>query len=408
MTELIDNREYRIRVLKDLVMDLHKGRSLDDVKKRFAELVRDVSPQEISAMEQALIQEGMPVREVQRLCDVHAALFKGALQKTPEPSRIPGHPLHTFVRENRAIERLIDAEVKPRIDELASAGAADAQPKALELAEKVNLLFDVEKHYKRKEELLFPHLEKHGLYGPAKVMWGADDEIRESLRELKELLAVSGGARRDEAVAKARKVTEAIKEMIFKEEKILLPTAEQNLTEDDWYGIYQAENEIGYCLVEPEAPWNPRRERPDGVVEPGAAGAGAGDVVRFSTGMLRSEEIELILNHLPVDITFVDKDDTVRYFSSTKGRIFTRPRTIIGRKVQNCHPPASVHVVEGILRSFKDGKKDVEEFWIELGGRLVYIRYFAVRGDEGQYVGTLEVTQDITHVKTLEGEKRLV
>lgn len=407
MSELIQNREYRMKALKELIMDLHRGKSVDEVKQRFREIIKDVSAEEVSAMEQALIQEGMPVEEVQRLCDVHAAIFKEALEQKPEPKATTGHPLNTFFKENRAIEELLEKEIVPLVEELKNSGPDGERNIILKLLEKVNLLFDVEKHYKRKEELLFPYLEKYGIYGPSKVMWGVDDEIRAALRQLRETLSSYNSEIKSQVVDKTMELVNKIKEMIFKEEKILFPTAEQKLTEDEWYQIYKSEDEIGYCLVEPEAEWKPAR------VDLEKAGEAIADdttrgFIKFPTGMLTPKEIELIFNHLPVDITFVDKDDTVRYFSATKDRIFTRPKTVIGRKVQNCHPPASYPVVEKILKNFKEGKKDVEEFWINLKGKLIYIRYFAVRDEEGNYMGTLEVTQEIGRIKELQGEKRLL
>jgi len=131
-------------------------------------------------------------------------------------------------------------------------------------------------------------------------------------------------------------------------------------------------------------------------------------LLRFETGTLTKDEIEAVLNTLPVDITFVDKEDTVKYFSKSEGRIFARTKSVIGRKVQKCHPQKSVHIVNKIVESFKEGKKDVAEFWIEKGNRLVHIRYFAVRNRDGKYLGTIEVTQDITNLKKIEGEKRLL
>lgn len=407
MSELIQNREYRMKALKELIMDLHRGKNVDEVKQRFREIIKDVSAEEVSAMEQALIQEGMPVEEVQRLCDVHAAIFKEALEQKPEPKATPGHPLNTFFKENRAIEELLEKEIVPLVEELKNSRPDGERNITLKLLEKVNLLFDVEKHYKRKEELLFPYLEKYGIYGPSKVMWGVDDEIRAALRQLRETLSSYNSQIKSQVVDKTMELVNKIKEMIFKEEKILFPTAEQKLTEDEWYQIYKSEDEIGYCLVEPEAEWKPARVDLEKSGEAIADDTTRG-FIKFPTGMLTPKEIELIFNHLPVDITFVDKDDTVRYFSATKDRIFTRPKTVIGRKVQNCHPPASYPVVEKILKNFKEGEKDVEEFWINLKGKLIYIRYFAVRDEEGNYVGTLEVTQEIGRIKELQGEKRLL
>jgi len=394
----------RIESLKQVVMDLQDGRSVDEVRAKFRDVISGVTAQEISQMEQALINDGISVEDVQRLCDVHAAVFRDELEKAPEPSRVPGHPVHTFLRENRAIERLLDQAVIPAVQALASAAGGEERGAALALVEQINLLMDVDKHYKRKEELVFPFLEKHGVYGPTRVMWGVDDEIRSGLKELKGMLmglagtGEPGGVDKANVIERARSIASAVREMVFKEEKILLPMAEERLSQDEWRQIYEAEDEIGYCLVEPEAKWEMVGAR---IASPEHVGAtstlaqvpGEGPLLRFETGRISEESMELILNTLPVDITFIDETDTVRLFSDNAGRIFTRPKTIIGRKVQNCHPPASVHVVERLLDSFRRGEKDVEEFWLELQGELMYIRYIAVRDGNGDYRGTLEVAR---------------
>ena len=409
----------RIESLKQVVMYLQAGRSVDEVKAKFRDVISGVTAQEISQMEQALISDGIPVEDVQRLCDVHAAVFREELEKAPEPSRVPGHPIHTFLSENRAIERLLDEAVMPAVEALASAAGGEERSFALALVEQINLMMDVDKHYKRKEELVFPFLEKHGVYGPTRVMWGVDDEIRSGLKELKGMLmglagnGEPGAVDKANVIERARSVAHAIREMVFKEEKILLPMAEEHLSQDEWRQVYEAEDEIGYCLVEPEAEWEmigARIASPEHV-EASSAPAdvpGEGQLLRFETGRISQESMELILNTLPVDITFIDGTDTVRLFSNNAGRIFTRPKTIIGRKVQNCHPPASVHVVEKLLDSFRSGERDAEEFWLELQGKLVYIQYIAVRDRSGNYRGTLEVTQDATHIRQLAGEKRLL
>ncbi|MBP7868835.1 MAG: DUF438 domain-containing protein [Firmicutes bacterium] len=409
----------RIESLKQVVMYLQAGRSVDEVKAKFRDVISGVTAQEISQMEQALINDGVAVEDVQRLCDVHAAVFRDELEKAPEPSRVPGHPIHTFLRENRAIERLLEEGIMPAVEALASAADGQERGAALALVEQISLLMDVEKHYKRKEELVFPFLEKHGVYGPTRVMWGVDDEIRSGLKELKGMLmglagtGEPGAAPKSDAIERARSVADAIREMVLKEEKILFPIAEEHLSQDEWRQVYEAEDEIGYCLVEPEAKWEMVGARIAGPehVEATSAPAhvpGEGPLLRFETGRISEESMELILNTLPMDITFIDETDTVRLFSNNADRIFTRPKTIIGRKVQNCHPPASVHVVERLLDSFRSGEKDVEEFWLELQGRFIYIRYIAVRDRNGDYRGTLEVTQDATHIRQLAGEKRLL
>ncbi|GFN22826.1 DUF438 domain-containing protein [Thermanaeromonas sp. C210] len=407
MSELINNREYRKKALKEVITALHEGKSVQEVKGKFEEIIRDVSPKEISLIEQELIREGLPVEEVQRLCDVHAAAFKESLERVAPPELTPGHPVHTFKEENRALIELMEKEIEPLLAELEKAGADRAKDIAVELAVKLDALGELDKHYSRKENLLFPYLEKYQITGPPKVMWGVDDEIRALLRETRALAREHAG-RRDELLAKARKTLAKIKEMIFKEEKILFPMALETLTEDEWQKIAEESAEIGFCLIPPPKPWKPSRENPAREA-PRLAGAESQEgYIKFDTGFLTPKEISLIFNYLPVDITFVDTDNVVKYFSAPRERIFARTRAVIGRKVENCHPPASVPAVEKLLEDFKAGRKDEEKFWLPLGDKYVLIQYFAVRDEEGRYQGTLEVTMDIKPLQAIRGEKRLV
>lgn len=405
MSELINNREHRKKVLREIITDLHEGKPLAAVKARFDGVVKDLAPGELSAVEQSLINEGLPITEVQRLCDVHSAIFRDALEQTPAMSVTPGHPVHTFQQENRALEKLIGNEIKPLLSELRKAAADKQKAVALSITEKLNLLWDIDKHYSRKENLLFPYLEKYGITAPPQVMWGVDDEIRAQLKETKKLAAAYQSDLQGDLISKAEDTLERINEMIFKEEKILLPMALETLAEDEWQQILMDSDEIGYCLVEPAKGWKPAKS---------AALSAAltqeteqGNSIKLDTGILRLQELELIFRHLPVDLTFVDKNDTVKFFSATKDRIFPRTRTIIGRKVENCHPPASVHIVDQLVADFKSGKKDQEDFWIHMGEKYVSIRYFAIRDAQGDYQGTLEVTQDIAELQKITGEKRI-
>ncbi len=406
MSELINNREHRQKILKELIMELHAGKSVDEVKARFAKLIDGVSATEISQMEQAIIKEGMPVEEVQRLCDVHAAVFEGSIEeihKADDPGETPGHPLHTFKEENNALEELIDLEIMPAFEDLKSNPSKAASEKLEELFQR---LWEIDKHYSRKENLLFPFMEKHGITAPPKVMWGVDDEIR---GEIKEVLILLGSESPDFslAAAKGEAVAGRVKDMIFKEESILFPMVLDALSEDEWISIEEASNEIGYTLYKPQTRWLPVRSS-DSYDEAKPSGSVQEGYVHFDAGYMLPEEINAVLNTLPIDMTFVDKDGRVKYFSQGKERIFARPKTIIGREVSNCHPPASVHVVEKIVEDLKSGKKDHEDFWIKLGDQYVYIRYFAVRNAEGEYLGTLEVSQDIKPIQEITGEKRLM
>jgi DUF438 domain-containing protein len=192
----------------------------------------------------------------------------------------------------------------------------------------------------------------------------------------------------------------ALKEMIYKEEQILFPICLERFTADEWAEIWASSPRYGWCLVEPREGYRPQ-------VAPDHSQA-ANSGVMLPTGNLALEQLTAIFSTLPADLTFVDADDRVAFFSEGPNRVFARSRAIIGRKVQNCHPPRSVDVVDGILSDFREGRQNVAEFWIQFTGRFVHIRYFAVRDGAGQYLGTLEVTQDVGHIRSLEGERRLL
>jgi DUF438 domain-containing protein len=403
MSEIINNREHRQKVLKEIIMELHEGKTVDEVKERFDKLIEGVSASEISQMEQSLIMEGMPIEEVQRLCDVHAAVFKGSIEdihKPQGPHEIPGHPVHTLILENRALERLMDNSILPAAEKYEK---EDSKENTEELLKHLNKLMEIDKHYSRKENILFPFLEKYDITGPPKVMWGVDDEIRAEIKDCIHRIKKQKGSSKENAEA-VRQAVHRVKEMIFKEENILIPMAVETLTEDEWMTMVADSEEIGYTLVRPAGVWKPAREDVKAETEKPVIDKGT---VRLETGVLTTEELEAMLNSLPVDITFVDKNNTVKYFSQGKERIFARTKSVIGRSVENCHPPASVHIVNKIVEDLRSGKKDHEDFWIRMGDVYAYIRYFAVRNEAGEYLGTLEFTQNIGPIQALTGEKRL-
>jgi DUF438 domain-containing protein len=417
MSELINNREVdvpeqtrRQAMLKEIIKELHAGKSVEEVKARFAEAVGDVTVAEISAMEHSLMtEEGIPVSEVQRLCSVHTAIFKGSIEqihRSSQPEEQPGHPVHTFKLENREIEKLVNFRMDLHATKFQK---NDSEEQIFKLLEDLSLLLDLDKHYSRKENLLFPYLEKYGIYGPTKVMWGVDDNIRRMIKEAKAALSTYSGNAAEIGV-QLEEIIKEVNEMIFKEENILLPMALDKLTEDEWVKIARESDEIGFCLTAPEQEWIPERAaEPDGAVLEETEGATPqGGFIRFETGLLSLHQLETVLNHLPVDLTFIDENDVVRYFSHGKERIFARTKAVIGRTVQNCHPPQSVHVVEKLLEDFKAGRKDAEDFWINIKDKFIYIRYFAVRDESGHYMGTLEFTQNIAPIRALEGQKRIL
>ena len=402
MSEFINNSEMRKQTIKDIIKQLHEGKTVEEVKQQFEEAFEDVSASEITTAEAALIAEGVSASEIQRLCDVHASVFKGAIEEIHQhPSNailIPGHPLNTLMRENLAISRIMNQEIKPYLKNL------DGEESYKNLLEGVNHLSQIELHYQKKENLFFPYMEKYGIVAPPQVMWGVDDEIRADIKEIKTLLEQDSKV--DSVITqKIEDVMTRVEEMIFKEENIMAPMLLDHLTQEEWKKIADESHEIGF-LIKKVSEWNPVIPTKDAVVKE-EENVQEG-LIKLPSGISTTEQLTCMLNTLPFDITFVDKDDFVKYFSEGKERTFIRTRSIIGRNVSNCHPPASVHIVEKIVNDFKTGRKDQEDFWIKLGDKFVLIRYYAVRNDKGEYLGVLEVTQDIKEIQQIVGEKRLV
>jgi DUF438 domain-containing protein len=398
MSEFIKNREEKQTKLKEIIRELHAGKGVEEVKQRFADLIKGVSAGEIAEMEQALVAEGMPVEEIQRLCDVHARVFEGSVEqihKTPQEAK--EHPIELFRLENRKLEAFIEKELLDHLQQFVSSGKQE--DKAV-LTNDIEKLASIDRHYSRKENLVFPYMEKHGITAPPKVMWGIDDEIRQEIRDIKEALVVEHVdiQKLDDMI---KQTVIKINEMIYKEENIMFPMITEVFTQEEWESISRSEEEIGYTMI----PGRKKKYQQSSEVKRSRE---TSDEVIFDAGSMTQEEVNALLNTVPFDMTFVDSKDRVKYFTQGKERIFDRPRTIIGREVRNCHPPASVHVVNKILESFKNGEKDNEDFWIKMGDRFVYIRYFAVRNDKNEYLGTLEVTQDIKPLRDLSGEKRIM
>lgn len=405
MSELIDNRAHRIRALKDIITRLHEGEAPGAVRDSLRTIVRETDYSEIVAMEQELIAGGMPVEQIMSMCDLHSQVTREVLVQLPPKHVQPGHPVDTMRRENEALRgALLNMRVAMRDIRTAPAGA-DVSAPLLKWRQAYNDLMDIEKHYQRKENLFFTALEAHSISGPSKVMWGKDDEVRAMLKDLGAALHQQASADEWKLVAATlgESVLSSVEEMIYKEENILLPMCLDNFTEEEWARIWLDSPRYGWCLVEPQDGYRP----PESVVREGLKLASS-EAVQLPTGNLTLDQLTSIFNALPVDLTFVDADDRVAFFSEGPDRIFARSRAIIGRKVQNCHPPRSVEIVDRILADFRAGRQNVAEFWIELHGRFVHIRYFAVRREDGAYLGTLEVTQDATRIRALSGERRLL
>jgi hypothetical protein len=395
------------KMLKEVIKELHGGASPTEVKEKFKEVLKGTKPEDIAKIEQELVKEGMPREELQRLCDVHLAVFGEQVQD--QELHIPaGHPISILIEEHRVMlekaERL-ETLVKMLEEACDSVYVGEA---LTELQTLVKNFQDSEKHYQREENVLFPTMEKHGITEPPAIMWMEHNRIRETKKKLLNTVEKWNTMPYSDFKKRLSKdagpVCSVLPDHFFKENNILFPTALQVVTDKEWEDIRREFDEIGYPDFTPSnvlVAFHPAESVPKTSKQ-------SADTWQFETGSLSKEEAEAILDTLPVDISFIDKDDRVKYFNKAEKRIFVRTKAVIGRSVQLCHPQKSVHIVNKIIEAFTTGEKNTAEFWINMNNRLVHIRYFAVRDKNGKYLGTMEVTQDLTDLKKIEGERRLL
>ncbi len=538
MPEIEHNSVYRQKKIVEILKMLHEGGSFDEAKRIFDSTFSSVDVSEITSAERELIGSGLNPMEIQRLCNVHAAVFKGAINPGSGDSveEVPGHPVAVIKLENTVITSLLDDELLPVLKKWQQS-SNDAMPSAQDqsylqrMKTALSDLLTIDKHYQRKENLIFPIMDRYGITAPPKVMWGVDDDIRGWIKDALRLVNTEPTPPKYDIEAAIEKARKDIEEMIFKEEQILLPMVSEVFTPDDWALIQSESADIGYTLIPEPLPWQPserdyaeaakrkpskmaqelnamaqsmadeqdlankqhiaepesdaapvipddlkakkddpaainalplhlraemgqvqaeqpakedaraqinvniskqpatkKKEMPefvkqmlaDEAAKPASKrrpriteshleiGADNHATIVMPTGDLDLNQLTGLFSVLPVDVTFVDANDIVRWFSDNGERIFPRTRAVIGRAVVNCHPPKSMDKVQKILDDFRSGAQDHADFWIDLHGtKKVYIRYFAVHDTKGTYLGCLEVSQDITEIQKLDGEKRL-
>lgn len=538
MPEIEHNSVYRQKKIVEILKMLHEGGSFDEAKRIFDSTFSSVDVSEITSAERELIGSGLNPMEIQRLCNVHAAVFKGAINPGSGDSveEVPGHPVAVIKLENTVITSLLDDELLSVLKKWQQS-SNDAMPSAQDqsylqrMKTALSDLLTIDKHYQRKENLIFPIMDRYGITAPPKVMWGVDDDIRGWIKDALRLVNTEPTPPKYDIEAAIEKARKDIEEMIFKEEQILLPMVSEVFTPDDWALIQSESADIGYTLIPEPLPWQPserdyaeaakrkpskmaqelnamaqsmadeqdlankqhiaepesdaapvipddlkakkddpaainalplhlraemgqvqaeqpakedaraqinvniskqpaakEKEMPefvkqmlaDEAAKPASKrrpriteshleiGADNHATIVMPTGDLDLNQLTGLFSVLPVDVTFVDANDIVRWFSDNGERIFPRTRAVIGRAVVNCHPPKSMDKVQKILDDFRSGAQDHADFWIDLHGtKKVYIRYFAVHDTKGTYLGCLEVSQDITEIQKLDGEKRL-
>lgn len=405
MSEFINNSDHKKELLKQLFLKLHNGDSREEVRDSIIIVLGTVPYSLVVEAEQELIKEGLPASEIQKFCDLHSQVLEGRIDLKMAKIILPGHPIDTFKNENKAIANLCD-EISKDIQIFEQYDLISYE-EIMSIKGKLNLLADIDKHYKRKEYLVFPFLEKKDITGPPTVMWGKHDEIRDKLKNAISSLDLSSDIDKDSFKLIGdmflKPALLAIKDMVYKENEILFPMCGDVILESEWFEIYRQTSDYGYCIVEPKAEWKSKFDEESINEDPKIYG-----FINMPTGNFKIDELINVLNILPFDLTFVDKDDKVRYFSHGKKRIFDRSKAILMRDVRMCHPPHSVHIVDKIIVDFRNGIQDSAPFWINMGGKFIHIEYFAVRDLDNNYLGTLEVSQDLTELRSLQGEQRLL
>jgi DUF438 domain-containing protein len=391
--------------IKEAIRQLHAGVPPEQVKENFRQVLEGTASLEIAKIEEELAKEGMKREEIRKLCDVHMAIFKEQLKKQ-QTDLLPSQPISILMEEHKIMLKMAEQLVVLANKVLKVSDMRYVTGEIHEVEHLAEDFTDSEKHYLREENVLFPYLEKHGVTEPPAVMWMEHNEIRELKRKLHALVKDVDAAGfqnfKNQLWENAKTLSSLLQNHFYKENNVLFPAAMSVVTEQEWLGVRGEFDEIGYCCFTPPEPITivPQTE----MVQAHQATEGK---LQFDTGTLTKEQLDGLLNALPVDITFVDANDTVRYFNKPEDRSFVRTKAVLGRKVQNCHPQKSLHIVSKIVEAFKRGEKNVADFWITLNNRFVHIRFFAVRNAEGKYLGTMEVVQDLTDIKKLTGERRI-
>ena len=390
----------RVEQLKGFLKRLGTGEELGSVREDFASQFKHVEASEIMKAEQGLMREGTPLEEVQQLCDLHSALFHGSTiheQMESEHAKVEavleaqeksksvvtlvetvGHPLNQLTEENKALDELIES-IRPKVADKTAT------------IDDVNTVRQVSVHYAKKGDLLYPKLKvDYAIGGPSMVMWTVDGDIRDQLGDLaKSSQSVDDWYRRfDELLTRAQ-------EMIYKEQNILFPICAENFTTQDWYHIYKDAKDYDPIFGVDHITW-PEAEQ--ALAERPAPASLEDNTIALIGGTFTIDQLEAMLNTMPMEVTFVDHEDINRYFNDGE-KVFKRPTTAIGRDVFSCHPPKVEPIVRGIIDSFRKGDRDNVAVWLEKQGHPFYVNYMAVRDKNKKYLGTLELVQDMQFAK---------
>jgi len=397
MSEIIFNRQDRIEALADFSRRLIRGEDGRMLIEKHKQIINTVTPDETMQVLDKLLLEGLPIETVKPNVGKIINVFYKSLSAYQWEKPHKGHFLYYLMLENREVQKIM-TQLKSVIKVYLKDDNQVFSALVLKLRLLVGHLKAYELHYIKKENILFPYIEKvFPQFRCLQLMWSFHDDFRRILKVLEIILQ---NERPDKKLLNKEigKLFFVVLPIVFREEQIVFPVALRAIPEKIWIEMLEQSYEIGWCFI----------DQPDKAINLSKTSYNLNGKINLGTGFLTPEQLIMLLNNLPVDITFIDENDEVQYFSGAKDRIFPRSKAIIGRKVQNCHPPESVHIVNEIITAFRNGQKDHADFWIQIKERFIYIRYFALRNEQGEYKGTMEVSQDVTGIRSLKGECRLL
>ncbi len=403
MSEFINNISQRREQLYSFSIGIFNGGKRKEYIEKYQEAINNLTPADVFYVVHRLTEEDFSVYQVKRQVGKILNIFYEPLKKYNKKNPAANSFLFYLEKENSELK--IRLQKIKNLLKIINSEKRITEENAADLFDLFNDLKEFEKHYLKKENILFPNIEKKDPeHSCLKVMWAFHDEYREKLKLIISILK-SKKPDIDQLNEEIGLFFFAVVPVIFREEYILHPVALEMFDDYEFDQMLSESFDISFAYI--DTPEKPKlnfqvNETKKDYLQPGNM------FVNLETGELLPEQIVMLINNLPVDVTFVDENDVVKFFSNPKHRFFTRSKSIIGRTVQNCHPHESVHIVEEILQSFKSGEKDNARFWIQMKGRFVLIEYFALRDESGKYRGTIEVSQDVTEIRKLEGEQRLL
>lgn len=409
----------KLEIVHEIKSAYDEGKiSLEEARKALKDRVQHLAPYEIAIIEQEMVEETEDEcikEDIQAMLEVFQDVLVTKDQELPE-----NHPISCYRRENAKMKELLLS-----VEDLVQYPVIKNQ--WLELYEEL-LKFKI--HLSRKQNQLYPVLEKKGFTRPTTTMWTLDDFIRDEIAECYKLLLED---KEEEFIGKQAELVADVRDLMDKEENILYPTSLEMINEEEFRYMAEGDQEIGFAYISVQADKSDNSASASSPASASTAGAPLSGLssstgfaeelagllgkygfnnkeekLNVSTGQLTLEQINLIYQHMPVDLSYVDENELVCFYTDTKHRVFPRSKNVIGRDVKNCHPKASVHIVEEIIKKFRSGEQDKAEFWINKPDLFIYIIYYAVRDENGKFRGVLEMMQDCTHIRSLQGSQTLL